>query len=86
ELAARGVRTVDLGAGAGLADDPDDGLTAFKAGWATRTAPAWLCGVVLDPYAYTALSAGRTGAYFPLYRDPAPARVPEPEAEHADAR
>lgn len=83
-LAARGVRTADLGAGAGLDADAADGLHAFKAGWATRTAPAWLCGAVLDRSAYAELGAGRAGAFFPLYRDPSPAR--EPEALHADRR
>ena len=81
-LADRGVATVDLGSGAGVAHDPDDGLTAFKAGWSTRTAPAWLCGAVLDAAAYDRLGADRTGTFFPLYRDPAP----EPEALHADSR
>lgn len=86
ELARRGVTVADLGAGAGLDPDARDGLTAFKAGWATRTAPAWLCGKVLDRAAYDRLCAGRTGAYFPLYRDPAALAEPEPEAVHADHR
>jgi hypothetical protein len=83
-LAARGVRTADLGAAAGLDGDRADGLESFKRGWATRTAPAWLCGAVLDPAAYRELCAGRAGAYFPLYRDPSP--VLAPEALHADRR
>ncbi|RKZ14168.1 hypothetical protein DRQ50_09455, partial [bacterium] len=44
-LKGRGLRVADLGAGAGLANDPDHGLSRFKKGWATGTAPAWLCGV-----------------------------------------
>ncbi len=77
-LADRGVRLVDLGAGAGLASDPQDGLTAFKAGWSNGTRPTWLCGVVLDRGAYAALTAGRAGDYFPLYRVPS-----RPEVSHA---
>ncbi len=69
-LSGLGVRTADLGSGAGLADDPDDGLSRFKAGWATRTTQAWLCGAILDQGAYTGLSPAAS-AYFPAYRDPA---------------
>jgi hypothetical protein len=86
ELARRRVQVADLGAGAGLDAEARDGLTAFKAGWSTRTAPAWLCGAVLDHAAYLDLCAGRTGAYFPLYRDPAASAALEPEAVHADSR
>ncbi len=81
-LREEGVTVADLGGGAGLADDPDDGLARFKAGWATRTATAWLGGAVLDPAAYAHLTAGRAGTYFPLYRAPAPAAAAE--ALHAD--
>ena len=83
-LAARGCRVADLGSGAGLDHDRGDGLTAFKAGWASRTAPAWLCGTVLDRSAYAALAAGRNGGFFPLYR--APQDAPAPEVVHADGR
>ncbi|MFO7609056.1 MAG: GNAT family N-acetyltransferase [Candidatus Krumholzibacteriia bacterium] len=82
-LRREGVRTVDLGGGAGLADDPEDGLSRFKAGWATHTATAWLGGAVLDRTAYARLCAGRRGAYFPLYRAPAPERADVPEDLHA---
>ncbi len=81
-LREAGVRVVDLGAGAGLADDPDDGLSRFKAGWATRTATAWLCGAVLDAKAYAQLGADGPTAFFPAYRAPRAAIVPE--AVHAD--
>ena len=60
-----------LGAGAGLRPDPDDGLARFKAGWATGTRTAWLCGRVLDRARHEAL-VGATRApatgYFPAYR------------------
>ena len=37
-------------------DSPDDGLSRFKRGWATGTAPAWLCGAVLDRERYADLA------------------------------
>ncbi|MFM7231372.1 MAG: GNAT family N-acetyltransferase [bacterium] len=67
-LAARGVRTVDLGGAAG-GSDRDDGLARFKRGWANDSATAWLCGRVLDPARYRVLSADvPTDAWFPAYR------------------
>jgi len=75
-LRATGVATADLGAAAGLTDDPADGLNRFKAGWATRTADAWLLGAILDPGAYAAL-APEPSDYFPAYRDPQLEREPE---------
>ena len=59
---------LDLGAGAGLQHDPDDGLLRFKQGWATGSRVAYLCGRVFDPAAYEKLSAGHGGHYFPAYR------------------
>ncbi len=64
------VRWVDLGAGAGLTSR-DDGLTAFKSGWASGVRPVYLCGRVLHAEAYERLcvAAGSTGSdYFPAYR------------------
>jgi hypothetical protein len=64
-----GAAVVDLGGGAGLADDPDDGLAQFKRGFANAEIVAQLCGAVLDAARYAALTAGRppTG-FFPAYR------------------
>lgn len=64
-----GAAVLDLGAGAGMADDPEDGLARFKRGFANGTAVAHLCGAVLDAGRYAALVAGRaeTG-FFPGYR------------------
>jgi hypothetical protein len=61
--------TINFGGGAGFGDDPNDGLVRFKRGFSNRTAPAFLCGKVLDPAAYEMLSRGfaRTG-FFPAYR------------------
>lgn len=70
-LAARGVREVGLGAGAGERDS-SAGLERFKRGWATETRQVYLCGRILDPAAYAAAcrSRGRLGTagFFPAYR------------------
>lgn len=76
-LRDRGVKVVDLGSGAGLAADPTDGLNRFKQGWATRTAPAWLCGTILDAAAYRQAHGQHTTDFFPAYRDPALVDTPE---------
>jgi hypothetical protein len=64
-----GAAMVDLGGGAGLVDDPDDGLAQFKRGFANAEAVAYLCGAVLDPARYAALAAGGPApGFFPAYR------------------
>jgi len=72
-LEARGCRLVSLGGGAGLTNDPEDGLYRFKKRWATEARTTYLGGAVLDPKAYAALTT-RSGAavssYFPAYRAP----------------
>lgn len=70
ELAAQGVRWVNLGAGAGITNDSQDGLSRFKRGWATTTRTAWLCGRILNPAAYRSLTNAPASQYFPAYRDP----------------
>lgn len=65
-FAGRGV--VNLGGGAGHADDPADGLAAFKRGFANREVAAEICGAVLDEGRYAALSAGKATGFFPAYR------------------
>jgi hypothetical protein len=70
-FAARGVRWLSLGAGAGVEANLEDGLTRFKRGWATSTRTAYLCGRVCDPERYAELTAAtRTerAAWFPAYR------------------
>lgn len=66
------VRWLDLGAGAGVEEaESADGLLRFKAGWATGTRLAFLCGRVLQRTAYEKLTAARVRgqtAYFPAYR------------------
>jgi Acetyltransferase (GNAT) domain len=65
------VRWLDLGGGAGLAKEGQDGLTEFKRGWATGVRQAYFCGRTFDEARYAALSAAvsaPTGGYFPAYR------------------
>lgn len=59
---------MNLGGGAGHADDPADGLAAFKRGFANREVVAEVCGAVLDGTRYAALSAGKATGFFPAYR------------------
>jgi hypothetical protein len=67
---------INFGGGAGTGEDPNDGLVRFKRGFSNRTAPAWLCGKVLDPAGYEMLSRGfADGGFFPAYRG---ARAQEP--------
>lgn len=65
------VKWLNLGAGAGLNNDSNDGLTRFKKGWANDTRTSYLCGRVLDQDMYKYLSElkGFSGnGYFPIYR------------------
>lgn len=60
-----------LGGAAGTEGANDDGLARFKAGWATGTRTAWLCGRILDPERHAALVAARGavgGGWVPAYR------------------
>jgi hypothetical protein len=68
---ADGLRWLDLGAGAGLANDAQDGLTRFKRGWSTGTRTAYLCGHILDHSRYSEMLEAKGVAptdYFPAYR------------------
>ena len=64
---------LDLGGVAGVSERESlDGLRQFKAGWATGTRQAFLCGRVLQRGAYDRLSAERptsNTSYFPAYRE-----------------
>lgn len=61
-------RVLDLGGGAGTADDLEDTLATFKRGFANASTVAHLCGAVLDDAAYRRLAHGCETAYFPAYR------------------
>jgi GNAT acetyltransferase-like protein len=66
-----GLRWLDLGAGAGLATDAQDGLSRFKKGWSTETRTAYLCGRILDHGRYSEIVKEKGVAptdYFPAYR------------------
>ncbi len=70
-FAAR-LRWVNLGAGAGIVGDANDGLSRFKRGWSTGARPAYLCGRIFDRYLYDEISRSRhatVNGYFPLYRE-----------------
>ena len=60
---------INFGGAAGHNDNVDDGLARFKRGFSNRTASSYLCGKVLDPVAYDALSFGFDDSdFFPAYR------------------
>lgn len=64
------VRWLDLGSGAGAVENVDDGLYAFKKGWANDTRIAYLCGARLNHEVYRRLSPtiSNHNSYFPAYR------------------
>jgi hypothetical protein len=67
-------RLINLGGAAGIGDTANDGLAAFKAGFANRTTTAYLIGSVLNPTMYKAMcvdqAPGHGDEYFPAYRRP----------------
>ena len=68
---ARGVRWLNLGAGAGIKADTTDGLSRFKEGWSSGTRTAYFCGRVFNRDLYDFLSRQKQeviGGYFPAYR------------------
>jgi hypothetical protein len=68
---ADGLRWLDLGGGAGLANDPQDGLSRFKRGWSTGTRTAFLCGRIFDQGRYSEIVKAKGVAatnFFPAYR------------------
>ena len=68
----RAANVMNLGGGAGLDDDPEDGLAAFKRGFANGSTQALVCGAVLDAERYASLTAGLAETtFFPAYRAPA---------------
>ncbi len=71
DFSDEGILCLNLGGGAGLSENSDDGLTRFKRGWANTTRPAYLCGKILNQDLYDELVAGRiheAGQFFPAYR------------------
>jgi hypothetical protein len=71
EYLADRVRWLDLGAGAGMASDANDGLSQFKRGWSTGTRTAYFCGRIFNREKYTEIVRAKGVAatdYFPAYR------------------
>ena len=70
-FAGCGLKYGNLGAGAGVGNAADDGLSRFKRGWSTTVRTAYLCGRIFDREKYDDLvrarGIGSTG-YFPAYR------------------
>jgi hypothetical protein len=70
-FSAQGLTWFNLGAGAGLSRDQDDGLSRFKRGWATNTRNVYFCGRVFDQERYAeiiSISQVSASDYFPAYR------------------
>jgi len=63
----QGAGVINLGGGAGHSD-AEDGLTAFKRGFANAEVQAHVCGAVLDPARYAALGGPAGAGFFPAYR------------------
>ncbi len=64
-------RWLDLGGGAGVTIDGEDGLSKYKRGWSTETRPVYFCSKILNREKYDQLvlaeGIGDTD-YFPAYR------------------
>ena len=70
-LQEQGIRYFNNGGGAGLTDDPHDGLAQFKRVWSNCRRTVYLCGRVFDREKYEALCQREQVAdagYFPAYR------------------
>ena len=66
-----GLHWLNLGAGAGIANDSADGLTRFKQGWSTGTRMTYLCGRILNRKKYHEIVKEKgipLKEYFPAYR------------------
>lgn len=62
---------LDFGGGSGAGTGEEDGLCAFKQGWANGRQPSLLCGRILNPSVYEELQrkAPSGSLYFPTYRE-----------------
>ena len=71
DFTKRGLRRLELGAGAGATAKETDGLSRFKRGWSTSTRTAYLCGRILNHDKYREITEARRVTktdYFPAYR------------------
>ena len=68
---SEGLKWLDLGAGAGIESDSNDGLTRFKRGWSTGSRKAYFCGRIFDHDKYSKIVKAKeisSTDYFPAYR------------------
>lgn len=68
DFRGEGLHYLNLGSGAGLDDDPADGLSRFKRGWANEQRTAWFCGQILNQKMYKTLAPDNKTRFFPAYR------------------
>ncbi len=65
---------INIGGGAGFADNANDGLARFKRGFSNDTTLSYICGTVIDSNRYTELVQERgtieCPSFFPAYRAP----------------
>jgi|WetSurMetagenome_2_1015567.scaffolds.fasta_scaffold106994_2 hypothetical protein len=68
---SKGFQWLNLGSGAGIMGNSQDGLSRFKSGWATGTRTAYFCGRIFDRSRYAEIIQGKgicATDYFPAYR------------------
>lgn len=71
EYFAGKARWLDLGGGAGIAEDAIDGLSQYKQGWSAENRIVYFCGRIFDLEKYTEMSKLNdilATDYFPAYR------------------
>lgn len=71
EFARRGLRWLNLGAGAGAESGGSSGLSRFKEGWSTGTRTAYFCGRIFNREKYNQIVKAKNipaTNYFPAYR------------------
>ncbi|MCK4763670.1 MAG: hypothetical protein KAW12_15830 [Candidatus Aminicenantes bacterium] len=67
-----GLERLNLGGGAGVAENPGDGLARFKKGWSNSTRSTYFCGKIFDKEKYREIAEKRKlsgSRYFPAYRE-----------------
>lgn len=65
------IKWLNLGAGAGINSNSNDGLTRFKQGWANETKTSYFCGRIFNKKIYDEITDSRGyygNEYFPIYR------------------
>ena len=70
-FSGRGLQYANWGAGTGLGNTTDVGLSRFKRRWSASIRSAYLCGCIFDHQAYSRLARKRgigPNDYFPAYR------------------